>query len=165
MDLRLEFGLYPKSFDGRTAQCWDAVRFAKLMYFRFEPRLDKPMLTSDCGSDVLAGVEKDELWDWNRCACHCLNIAVQAALKEPMIEVCLAPLMALARKFSYSWSAWNRLKKMQLHVLKWAEERSDDESDANYDGDEDFDVGGEGQPRLKQVLQLLRPMLTRWNSM
>ena len=32
------------------------------------------------------GAEKDELWDWNRCACHCLNIAVQATLKEPMIE-------------------------------------------------------------------------------
>ena len=31
-------------------------------------------------------------------------------------------------------------------------------------GDEDFNVGGEGQPRLKKVLQLLRPVGTRWNS-
>ena len=38
-------------------------------------------------------------------------------------------------------------------------------ADADYDGDEDFDVGGEGQPHLKQVLQLLRPVLTCWNSM
>ena len=45
------------------------------------------------------------------------------------------------------------------------EERNDDESDADYDGEEDFDVGGEGQPHLKKVLRLLRPMLTRWNSM
>ena len=37
MDLRLEFGLYPKSFDGRIAQCPDASRLAKLMYFRLEP--------------------------------------------------------------------------------------------------------------------------------
>ena len=58
MDLRLEFGLYPKSFDGRTAQCPDAVRLDKLMYFRLEPQLDKPVLTNDCGSDVLAGAEK-----------------------------------------------------------------------------------------------------------
>ena len=36
MDLRLEFGLYPKSFDGRTTQCLDVVRLAKLMYFRLE---------------------------------------------------------------------------------------------------------------------------------
>ena len=105
MDLRLEFGLYPKSFNGRTAQCPDAVRLDKLLYFRLEPRLDKPVLTSDCGSDVSVGAEKDELWDWNRCACHCLNIAIQAALKEPMIEGCLAPLMALACKFLYSRSA------------------------------------------------------------
>ena len=45
-----------------------------------------------------------------------------------------------------------------------AEELSNDESDADYDGDEDFVVGGEGQPRLKQVLRLLRPVPTRWNS-
>ena len=53
------------------------------------------------------GTQKDELWDWNRCACHCLNIAVQAALKEPIIESCLAPLTALACKFSHNWNAWN----------------------------------------------------------
>ena len=63
------------------------------------------MLTSNCGSDVLGGAEKDELWDWNHCAYRCLNIAVQAALKEPMIEGCLELLKALARKFSYSRSA------------------------------------------------------------
>ena len=45
------------------------------------------------------------------------------------------------------------------------EELSDDESKADYDGDEDFGGGGEGQPCLKQVLRLLRPMPTRWNSM
>ena len=45
------------------------------------------------------------------------------------------------------------------------EECSDDESDADYDGDKDSDVGGEGQPRLKKVLRLLRPVPTHWNSM
>ena len=71
VDLRLEFGLYPKSFDGRIAECPDAVRLDKLLYFTLGPQLDKPVLTSNCGSDVSAGVEKDELWDWNRCPCHC----------------------------------------------------------------------------------------------
>ena len=123
------------------------------------------MLTNDCGSDILAGAEKDELWDWNRCACHCLNIVVQATLKEPMIEGCLALLTALARRFSYSWSAWNRFKKTHLQILKRAEELSDDESDDDCDGDEDFDVGGEGQPRFKKMLRLLRPVPTCWNSM
>ena len=165
MDLRLEFGLYPKSFVGKTAQCPDAVRLDKLLYFRLEPKLEKHMLTCNCGSDVLAGAEKDELWGWNRGACHCLIIDFQAALKEPMIEGYLAPLTALARRFSKSRSAWNWFKKTQLKILQRAEELSDDESDADYDGDEDFDVGGEGQPRLKQVLRFLRPMPTRWNSM
>ena len=111
MDLRLEFGVYPKSFDGRTPQCPDTVKLDKQLCFRLGPQLDKPILTSDCGSDVSAGAEKEELWDWNRCVCHCLNIAIQATLKEPMIEGCLAPLTALARRFSYSRSAWNRFKK------------------------------------------------------
>ena len=101
----------------------------------------------------MAGAEKDELWDWNCCACHCLNIAVQAALKEPMLEGCLASSTALAHRFFYSRSAWNQFKKTQLKILKWEEERSDDESDADYDGDEDFDVRGEGQPHLRTVLR------------
>ena len=99
MDLRLEFSLYPKSSDGKTAQCPDAAMLDKLLYFRLKLRLDKPVLTSDCGSDVLARAKKDELWDWNCCACHCLNIAIQTTLNEPMIE---GYLTALACRFSYS---------------------------------------------------------------
>ena len=49
--------------------------------------------------------------------------------------------------------------------MQWVEEHSDDDSDANYDGDEDFDVGGQGQPCLNKVLRLLRPVPTHWNSM
>ena len=37
MDLRLEFGMYPRSSDGRTPQCLDAVRLDKLLYFTLEP--------------------------------------------------------------------------------------------------------------------------------
>ena len=47
MDLRLEFGLYPKSSDGKTSQCPDAVKLDKKIFFRLEPRLDKPVLTSN----------------------------------------------------------------------------------------------------------------------
>ena len=102
MDLRLEFGVYPRSSDGRPLQSLHVVRIEKVVYFQFEPVMDKPMLNSDCGSNVSAGAERDNLWDWNWCACHCLNIAVQAALKEEVVLECLAPLTALARRFSKS---------------------------------------------------------------
>ena len=85
MDLCLEFGVYPRSSDGKPLQSLDAVRAEKLMYFQLKPAMDKPMLTNDCGSNVLAGVERDNLWDWNQYAYHCLNIAIQAALKEDVI--------------------------------------------------------------------------------
>ena len=150
MDMRLEFGLYPKSSNARNPQFPHAVRLDKLLYFTLQPKLDKPMLANDCGSDVSAGAEKDELWDCNHCACHCLNIAVQAALKEPIVERYLAPLTTLARIFSYNQSAWNRFKKTQLQILKREEERIDDERDADYGRDEDCDVVREGHPCLKK---------------
>ena len=104
MDLRLEFGVYPRSSDGRPLQSLHAVRVEKVVYLQLKPVMDKPVLTSDCGSEVLAGAERDNLWDWIWCACHCLNIAIQATLKEEVIYECLAPLTALARKFSKSRS-------------------------------------------------------------
>ena len=52
------------------------------------------------GAKCLVGAKKDEIWDWNRCACHCLNIPVQAALKQRIIEDYLAPLTTLPYKFS-----------------------------------------------------------------
>ena len=164
MDLRLDFGVYPRSRDGRPPQSLQAMRRHKVFYFKEEPDLDKPVLTNDCGSDVSVGAERDRLWDWNRCACHCLNIAVQAALKEEVVHECLAPLMALAARFSKSRSLWNKFKKTQMGILDWEEECSDDEGEADFDRDEDLEVGGEGEPCLKRVFQLIKPMLTHWNS-
>ena len=133
-------------------------------YFREEPELNKLMLTSNCGSAVSAGAKREHLWDWNRCACHCLNIVVQAALKEEAVHECLEPLTALATRFSKSQSLWNKFKKTHMNILHWEEERSDDEAEADFDGYEDLEVGGEGEPRLKRVLRLIRPVPTRRNS-
>ena len=140
------------------------MRGNKDFYFREEHELDKPVLTSDCGSDVSVGAERDRLWDWNRCACHCLNIVVKAALKEEVIHKCLEPLMALAARFSKSRSLWNKFKKTQMDILDQEEEPNNDEGEADFDGDEDLEVGGEGRPYLKRVLRLIRPMPTCWNS-
>ena len=126
--------------------------------------MDRLVLTSNCGSDVLAGAEEDELWDWDRCACHCLDIAIQAALMEPIIENYLASFLILAHRFSKSRRAWNRFKKTYMEILNRQEEHSNDEREVDLDRDENFEVGGEGKPRLKKVLRLLTPMATRWNS-
>ena len=152
MDVHLDFGVYPRSRDGRPPQSQQAMRKHKLFYFREEPDLYKPILTSDYGSNVSAGAERDCLWDWNQRASHCLNIVVQAALKEEMVHECLEPLTALAARFSKGRSLWNKLKKTQLETLHREGERSDDEGEADFDGDEDLEVGGEGEPRLKKVL-------------
>ena len=164
MELRLDFGVHPWSRDDRHPQSLQAMRRKKAFYFREEHELDKPVLTSDCGSNVLAGAERDRLWDWNGCACHCLNIAVQAALKEEVVYECVETLTALAARFSKSWSLWNKFKKTQMNILDREEECSDGEGEPDFDGDEDLEVGGEGEPHLQRVLQLIRPVPTRWNS-
>ena len=123
-------------------------------YFKEEPKLDKPVLTSDCGSDVSAGAERERLWDWNQCACHCLNVAIQAALKEEVVHEYLEPLTALAARFSKSRSLWNKFKKTQMSTLHWEEERNDDEGEADFDGDEDLEVGGEGGAPLEESLAI-----------
>ena len=76
----------------------------------------------------------------------------------------MEPLTALAARFSKSRSLWNKFKKTQMEILHREEERSDDEGEADFDGDEDLEVGGDGEPRLKRVLQLIRPVPTHWNS-
>ena len=68
MDLHLDFGVCPRSRDGRPPQSVQAMRRKKDFYFREEHELDKLVLTSNCGSDVSAGAKRDRLWDWNRCA-------------------------------------------------------------------------------------------------
>ena len=128
------------------------MRRMKVFYFREEHELDKPVLTSNCGSDVSAGAERERLWDWNQCACHCLNIAVQATLKEEVVHVFLEPLTAMEARFSKSRSLWNKFKKTQMEILDREEERSDDEGEPDLDRDEDLEVGGEGEPHLKRVL-------------
>ena len=122
------------------------MRIDKLLYFELEPVMDKHVLASDCGSNMSAGAERDELWNRNRCACHCLNIAIQAALKEGVVQECLAPLTVLGTQ---SQSTWNKFKKTQMEILHREEERSEDEGEADCDGDEDFEIGGEWQPHLK----------------
>ena len=50
-----------------------------------------------------------------------------------------------------------------MEILDQDEEHSDDEGEADFHGDDDLEVGGEGEPSLKKVLRLIRPVLTCWN--
>ena len=59
----INFGVWPKDAKGRIPKSEEALRCDKLAYFGMEPPLERPVLTSDCGSDVPAGAEKNRLWD------------------------------------------------------------------------------------------------------
>ena len=141
------------------------MRCDKLAYFGMEPPLDRAVLTSDCGNDVSAGAEKNSPWDWNRCACHCLNIAMQSALKRPSIHKFVEPLVKLACKFSRSRSLWMEFKKVQLEMLRQEADCCDDEGDADFDGVEGLSCDAQGKTQVKNMLRLLTTVSTRWDYM
>ena len=161
----IDFGVWPKDAEGRIPKSEEALRCEKLAYFEMEPPLDRPVLTSDCGRDVYVGVEKNNLWDWNRCVCHCLNIVVQSALKRPCIQKLVEHLVELGRKFSRSRSLWIEFKKVQLKMLHQEAECSDAKGNIDFDGEEGLSCHAQGKPQAKKVLRLLTPVSTRWNSM
>ena len=50
-------------------------------------------------------------------------------------------------------------------MLHWEAECSDDEGDADFDGEEGISCDAQGKPQAKKLLRLLTPVSTRWNSM
>lgn len=127
--------------------------------------MDRSGLTSDDGNDVSLRTKRDNLWDWSHCACHCLDIAMQAALQNTVIQKSVEPWVDLTWKFSKSKSLWWELKKIQLEVLFQDRESSDDEGDPNFDGDERLYVGRDNKPQVTKILRVFTPVATRWNSM
>ena len=59
LNAHIEFGVWPKDAEGRIPKSEEALKCDKLAYFGMEPLLDRPVLTSDCGSNVSAGERKD----------------------------------------------------------------------------------------------------------
>ena len=79
----IDFGVWTKNTKGKIFESEEALSCDKLAYFATKLPLDRLVLMSDCGSNVLARSKKDNLWDFNHHACHCLSIFVQKALKSP----------------------------------------------------------------------------------
>ena len=57
LNAHIDFGVCSKDVEGRIPESEEALRCDKLAYFGMEPPLDRPVLTSDCGSDVSVGTK------------------------------------------------------------------------------------------------------------
>ena len=79
-------------------QSVQAMRRNKGFYLREEHELHRPVLTSDCGSDVSAGAERERLWDWNWCACHCVEHSYSSCVEGGGGTRVFGTLTALAAK-------------------------------------------------------------------
>ena len=119
LKVRSKFGIFPRAeviedIPEFTASDW---RESQNLGFDFmsgsdcygaENALDRPSITTDCGANVSASVELKNLWDWNKCACHMLRLAVNAGLNAATIDVRLQPLYRLCRRLSRSSVAWKK---------------------------------------------------------
>ena len=54
----IDFGVWPKDAEGRIPESEEALRCDKLAFFGMEFPLDRPVLTSDCGSDACQRKQK-----------------------------------------------------------------------------------------------------------
>ena len=165
MNALIDFDTWPRNTKGRIPESEEALRCDKLAYFEMELALDRPLLSSDCGSDVFVGAEKHCLRDWNRCTCHFLNIRMQVALKSLAMQKFVGLLEELARKFSRNSSLWKEFERNQLEILHRAGESSDYKGEDDFDEDEGLSYYVEGKWQVENVLRLLTLELTRWNSM
>ena len=64
-------------------------------WYGTENVLDRPSITTDCGANVSIGMELKGLWDWNKCTCHMLHLAVSGLLNGATIDIRLQPLYKL----------------------------------------------------------------------
>ena len=117
LKVRSKFGTFPRleliedvpqftASDWRVSQNLGFEFMSGLDCYGAENALDRPSITMDCGKHVRASVELKNLWDWNKCACHMLHLAVNAGLNARTIDVRLQPLYKLCRRLSRLCSAW-----------------------------------------------------------
>ena len=162
--MRLKYGLRPKIPPGHEDDCGEDM-------WQAEHKYDRPCVTTDLGADISAGVEKDGLWDWNRCICHCLNLAVMAGTKEPAVSAALAQMRVLTILMKRSTREWSRFKKIQR---EWIEENRCEDA-METDGEEEIDATSEDEEEAEvnpicqqeipsRPLRLLCPVKTRWNT-
>ena len=80
------------------------------------------------------GVELKNLWDWNKCACHMLHLAVSLGLNGATINIRLQPLHKLCRHLSRSSVEWKKFKKRQQKVVGAVGSESEGEGEVEYEG-------------------------------
>ena len=138
LKMRSKFGIFPRAkliedipkftaSDWRESQNLGFDFMSGSNYCGAENALDRPSITTDCGANVSAGVELKNLWDWNKCTCHMLPLAVNAGLNAATIDVRLQPFYKLCRRLSRSSVAWKKFKKRQQEVVGGVHSESEGE--------------------------------------
>ena len=172
LQARTDFGLHPRvSTVQKLSE--EEMREDPVRAYSLEHILDHPALTTDQGSNIASAAERHDLFDWNKCMCHVLNIAVKHGIEASATATdAITKLVGLANHFRKSSSAWEVFKRQQKQVIvenglrNRTEEQEDDESQSDvsdWDQDPGY-ISDEDIRKPDRVLRLNSVCKTRWNS-
>ena len=136
--------------------------------YKYESAYDRPAITTDNGANISKAADMKDHFEWNKCICHCLHLAVEEGVNVPFIQAALQDLARVTNKIKRSPKEWKKFKCFQLECSTRRGERG---TDAASDGDEtdygESDSEMNRAPRATEqgrVLKLLRVVPTRWSS-
>ena len=113
INARTSMGILPRDRQTGAVVPQEIVLHCPERFYMAESHFDRLSITTDCASDVSAGCEKDELFDWNRCVCHCLHNAVAAGLALPDVQDAVGQLRGLGVNMRRSRLALDKFKRIQ----------------------------------------------------
>jgi len=166
--VRRQFGMRPRLTEENKDKMDEGV-YAKTpeRIYAYESQYDRPALTTDNGSNIAKAA--DSHFEWNKCICHCVHLAVGTALKTGYIRQVVRELSLVTNKVKKSPKAWGRLKKCQVECAVQATQRPSTTdalaSDESEDGASDAGLVEDVSKRKEgRVLTLLKAVPTRWSS-
>ena len=178
-EVRTQYGVWPRVAGVTECEMDDPGR--REQFYELEHPYDHPTCTTDSGANIKAGIDLPSkgrsrgasivksCWDWNRCICHVLHLAVLAGLQATgVVWEDMKRLRKLCTTFKQSPKAWLCFRRIQERLLK-AEfgtdlEIEECESDVEDESVHDDEAHHAVLPEQKRVLRMLRPVKTRWNS-
>ena len=167
--LREDFGMWARIPDEhKDVVTVEALENNPEDVYKYECEYDRPAITTDNGANISKAADMKDHFEWNKCICHCLHLAVQEGIKLPFIRDALHDLAQVTNRIQRSPKEWKKFKRIQLRSVAQRQGRAT----SAYSDSDDTDLGDSGSemgsppPEMKQgrVLKLLRVVPTRWSS-
>ena len=80
--------------------------------YKYESEYDRPAITIDNGANISKAADMKDHFEWNKCICHCLHLAVREGIKLPYICGALDDLARVTNRLKRSLKEWEKFKQI-----------------------------------------------------